>query len=119
MTVAPSLATARWEQGRQRAAQLRHFYVHVLAFVVGNTTAFVVNWMTMGNGNHSWWFQWGLVVWTTALAVHGLTVVGRSRWLGPEWERRQIERYLRATGGADDGADGDGADAVTRRAASR
>jgi len=52
--------------------------------------------MTLGDGSHSWWFQWGLVVWATALAVHGLTVVGRARWLGPEWEQRQIDRYLRA-----------------------
>ena len=84
MTGDGPLATSRWEQARRRATQLRHFYVHVLAFAVGNTTAFVVNWMTLGDGSHSWWFQWGLVVWATALAVHGLTVVGRARWLGPE-----------------------------------
>jgi hypothetical protein len=91
-------ATAPWEQARRRATQLRHFYIHVLAFLVGNAAAFIVNWMTLGDGTHSWWFQWGLLVWSTALAAHGLSVVGGARWLGPEWEQRQIDRYLTRAG---------------------
>jgi hypothetical protein len=90
-------ATAQWEQARRRATQLRHFYIHALAFLVGNATAFLVNLMTLGDGS-SWWFQWGLLVWSTALAAHGLTVVGGTRWLGPEWEQRQIDRYLAGAG---------------------
>ena len=88
----------RREQARRRAAQVRAFYIHVLAFIVGNVTAFIVNWMTLSDGDHPWWFQWGLLVWSAALAVHGLTVVGRTAWLGPDWEQRKIDRYLRADG---------------------
>jgi hypothetical protein len=91
-------ATAPWEQARRRATQLRHFYIHVLVFLVGNATAFLLNLMTLGDGRHSWWFQWGLLVWSTALGAHGLTVVGGTRWLGPEWEQRQIDRYLAGAG---------------------
>ena len=86
--------SAAWERARGRVAQLRHFYIHALAFVLGNTVGFVVNWLTLGDGQNPWWFQWGLLVWSTALAVHALTLAGRGRLLGPAWERRKIEQYL-------------------------
>jgi hypothetical protein len=87
---------ARWEQARRRAQQLRHFYIHVLAFAIGNVVAFFINWMTLGDGADSWWFQWGLLVWAAALAVHALTLAGRGAFLGPGWEQRKIDQYLRA-----------------------
>jgi hypothetical protein len=84
------------DRARRRAARLRGFYIHCVAFVAGNTVAFVVNWMTRGEGG-SWWFQWGLLVWAAALAIHGLTVLGSGSWLGPEWEDRKVAQFLRAS----------------------
>jgi hypothetical protein len=86
------------ERVRRRVVRLRGFYIHCLAFVIGNTVAFLVNWMTLGDGNNSWWFQWGLIVWATALAVHGLTVIRAGSWLGPEWEDRKVAQLLRVHG---------------------
>jgi hypothetical protein len=80
---------------RRRAGRLRGFYIDCVAFVAGNTVAFVINWMTRGEGG-SWWFQWGLLVWATALAIHGLTVLGSGSWLGSEWEDRKVAQFLRA-----------------------
>ena len=88
-------AAAR-EQARRRAGQLRNFYIHIVVFVVGNLAAFLINWMTLSSGDNPWWFQWGLLVWSVALAVHGVTVVGRNSWLGPSWEQRKIAQYLQA-----------------------
>ena len=85
--------TAEWERAHLRAVQLRHFYVHALAFTVGNIVAFLINWLTRANGGN-WWFQWGLLVWGSALAVHGLTLAGRGAFLGPAWEERKITKYL-------------------------
>jgi hypothetical protein len=84
----------QWERARRRVVQLRHFYVHVLAFAVGNTVAFIVNCLTLSNGDNPWWFQWGLLVWGTALAVHALTLVGRGGFFGPDWEERKVTKYL-------------------------
>jgi len=40
--------------------------------------------MTLGNGDHQWWFQWALIVWSVALAVHAITVVGNGAWFGTD-----------------------------------
>jgi hypothetical protein len=95
MTVADDIDELALERARRRAARLRGFYIHCLAFVAGNTVAFLINLMTRGNGDGSWWFQWGLIVWATALAIHGLTVLGSTSWLGPEWEDRKVAQFLR------------------------
>ena len=86
--------TADWERARRRAGQLRHFYIHALAFTVGNFVAFFINWLTLSNGDNPWWFQWGLLVWGSALAVHALTLTRSGTFLGPEWEQRRIAKYL-------------------------
>jgi len=83
-----------WERARRRAVQLRHFYVHVLAFTVGNLVAFFVNWLTLSSGDNPWWFQWGLLVWGSALAVHALTLMASGSFFGLEWEQRKIAKYL-------------------------
>jgi len=83
-----------WERARRRAVQLRHFYVHGLAFVVGNSVAFFINWLTLSSGDNPWWFQWGLLVWGSALAVHAITLSGHGRFLGPRWEQHKIDEYL-------------------------
>jgi hypothetical protein len=91
-----NVADPRYERARRDAARLRGFYVHCLAYVLGNTTNFVVNWMTRHNDG-DWWFQWALVAWTVALAVHGITVIGKGAWLGAAWEDRKISDYLNET----------------------
>lgn len=88
--------TVAYERARQDAARLRGFYVHCLVFVLGNTTNVIVNWMTRQDGGN-WWFQWALIAWTVALAVHGLTIAGRRSWFGPDWEQRKIRQYMTKT----------------------
>ena len=83
------------DYAQRRVAQLRRFYVHCIAFVAGNTLAFLINWMTLSAGDHPWWFQWGLLVWSSALAIHGLTLVGHGRFFGPAWEARKVAEYER------------------------
>jgi 2TM domain len=83
----------RYEQARRRAIRLRGFYIHSLAFVLGNTANFIMNLITRQNGG-DWWFQWVLIPWSIALGIHALTLVGQGAWFGPNWEERKIRRYL-------------------------
>jgi hypothetical protein len=71
-----------YEQARRRAIRLRGFYIHSLAFVLGNTANFIVNVITRQNAG-DWWFQWVLILWSIALGVHALTLVGQGAWFGP------------------------------------
>lgn len=88
--VSPAIVYA---QARQHAARRRGFYVHCLAYVLGNTTNIIVNWITRQSGGN-WWFQWPLIAWTVALGVHAITVASRGAWLGPAWEERKVRNYL-------------------------
>jgi hypothetical protein len=81
------------EEALRHVRQLRGFYIHCLLFVVGNTANVLVNVATRGEGGN-WWFQWPLIAWSVVLAVHGLTVVGRGSWLGPNWEERKVREYM-------------------------
>jgi hypothetical protein len=94
MTRIPQPSDAAIERARRSATRIRNFYIHCLAFIVGNLVAFLINWMTLGDGDNPWWFQWGLLIWATALAIHGLTVLGSGRWLGAEWEERKVAQLL-------------------------
>lgn len=78
----------------RRAARLRGLYIHALAFVLGNATNVVVNWLTLGDGTGRWWFQWALIAWTVALGVHAITVLGNGVWFGTDWEERKVRQYL-------------------------
>jgi hypothetical protein len=90
----PDTANPAYSQARQHAARVRGFYVHCLAYALGNLTNIVVNWITRQHGGN-WWFQWPLIAWTVALAVHAITITARGSWLGPRWEERQIRKYLK------------------------
>lgn len=92
------------EAALRRAARLRGLYIHCLAFVLGNAANLVVNAMTRRAGGN-WWFQWALVAWTVALAVHAITVLGNGAWFGPAWEERKVRQYLRADRVTDDPPD--------------
>jgi hypothetical protein len=89
-TTSPAL---RYEQARRRAIRLRHFYVHCLAFLACNTANLTVNLITRQSGN-DWWFQWVLIPWSVALAIHALTLVSQGTWLGPVGVERKIRRYV-------------------------
>jgi hypothetical protein len=52
MAMTTETEDARYERARLDAARLRGFYVHVLAFVLGNAANFVINWITRQNGGN-------------------------------------------------------------------
>ncbi len=89
------------DEASRYVRRLRAFYVHCLAFLIGNAANVLINWITRGSGGN-WWFQWPLIVWGLALGVHGLTVVGKGSWLGPAWEERKVRDYLAAHSSPDD-----------------
>ena len=67
---------------------LRDFYAHVfmyLTFVIVFGFAF---------GFDRPLIYWGALGWGAGLAVHGLTVYEVIKFLGPAWEKKQIEKRL-------------------------
>ena len=78
-----------YRQARKRAESLQGLYVHVLVFAVVNLGLFAINLLTRGDGG-AWWFQWPLLVWGIALALHMLAEL--TPVFSPEWVDRKARR---------------------------
>ena len=82
---------ARYQRARQRVQALRGFYTHLAVYIIVNIGLFLIDLLT---GPGGWWFYWPLLGWGIGLAAHAFSVFGTTRWLGPEWEERQIRKEL-------------------------
>ncbi|MFN8105178.1 MAG: 2TM domain-containing protein [Acidimicrobiia bacterium] len=84
----------RYKAAKKRVEDIKGFYVHLLIYVCVNAGLFVINAVTSWG---AWWFYWSMIGWGIGLVVHALTVfVFEGRWLGPDWERRRIDKILSA-----------------------
>ncbi len=83
---------ARAEQEAfEHVTRLRKFYLHVIRYLIVVSGLAVINLLT---SPHHLWVLWVMLGWGIGLASHGARVfVGRG-FLGPEWERRQVEKRL-------------------------
>lgn len=70
---------------------LRRFYLHLLRYVVVVLALVAVNLLTTP---HQWWVLWVMAGWGIAIAFHAARVFQPTSFLGPEWERRQVEKRL-------------------------
>lgn len=91
---APSEASSgdtEYRQARERAEMIQGLYVHLLVFSVINVGLLAINWLTRGDDG-SWWFQWPLLIWGIALAIHLLVTVAPVFSSG--WVERRVQRTL-------------------------
>lgn len=85
---------SRYQAAKARVEALRGFYIHLTVYIVVNIGLFLIDTLaTPGN----LWFFWPLAGWGIAVAIHGLSVLGRGRWLGAEWEERKIREQMEAS----------------------
>ncbi len=83
----------RYKRAKERVDALRSFYIHLLTYLLVNTSLFVLNLLTRGrNGN--WWFYWPLFGWGIGLASHAITVFGIFGLFGHGWEERKIREMM-------------------------
>lgn len=74
----------------------RIFYLLLGIWVVLSVMWFTID---MLDGSDSYWFYWPMLGVGAGVAVTGLVLLGVGGLLGPEWERRQVENYVRRRGG--------------------
>ena len=67
---------------------IKEFYTHLLMFVIF-AIAIVV---TRDTGEPI--IRWGLLGWGAGVLIHGLVAFEKIRLIGPQWEKRQIEKRL-------------------------
>lgn len=71
--------------------KLRRFYVHCFRYVLVNLVLLAVN---LTQTPERLWVLWVIGGWGIGLLMHAFRVFGPDWMLGPEWEKRQVEKRL-------------------------
>lgn len=83
--------TREEKEAMEYVQNLKGFYGHLLSYVVVITALFIIN--LMSDPDYIW-AKWPMLGWGIGLALHGVKLFQFPTLLGPEWERRQIEKRL-------------------------
>lgn len=76
---------------RREVRMLRGFYLHLTVFLMVNGGLAAFQWLAHPERPHLHFVTLG---WGIALAIHGLRVLVRGRWLGHEWEEAKVRSLL-------------------------
>jgi hypothetical protein len=88
------------EDARRHVRRKRIFFAVVAIWVVLSAMWLLID---LRDDSSSWWFYWPMLGTGTAVAVTGIVLLGVGGLFGADWERREIERYLRRRGSEPDG----------------
>jgi transcriptional regulator with XRE-family HTH domain len=80
------------EEAFKYVRNLRRFYTHVLKYIVVSLVLLAVN--VYFTPQHLW-VLWVMGGWGLGVLMHASRVFGPNWFLGPEWERKQVENRLR------------------------
>lgn len=90
-TSADTLYDQQEAEAFQYVRKLRGFYIHVFQYIVVNLFLLAINFLT---STHHLWVFWVMGGWGLGLVFHGFRTFRSHGLLGPEWERRQVEKRL-------------------------
>jgi 2TM domain len=84
------------EEARRHVRRKRIFYA-----ILGGWIALSLMWFTidmLDDGTDSLWFYWPMFGTGIAVAIVGVALLGLGGLLGADWERREVDKYLRRRG---------------------
>ncbi|RMX06267.1 helix-turn-helix domain-containing protein [Allofranklinella schreckenbergeri] len=88
-SASPSLAEQEEALALRHVRRLKAFYRHAMVYALVMPSLFVIDALTSPG---LWWAQWPALGWGLTLLIKGLRL---SDWpMGPEWEKRQVEKRL-------------------------
>jgi len=99
-TVRSELSSESLEDARRYVRRKRIFYT-----VLGVWIALSVMWFAIDalDDSSSWWFYWPMLGTGIGVAITGIVLLGLGGLFGADWERREIDKYLRRRGSEPDG----------------
>ena len=83
-----------YEYASQRIKQKKRLMRHFILFIAGSILLIIIN-PILGMGNDFFikdWFVWAILLWVFFFLVHALNVFVMNRFMGKEWEARQLEK---------------------------
>ena len=84
----------QYEYARKRVKQKKRLMQHFVVFLAGSIVLIIIN-PILGIGKDFFikdWFVWAILIWVLFFLIHLLNVLFMSKFMGKEWEDRQIEK---------------------------
>ncbi len=84
----------QFEYAQQRIKQKKKLMRHFILFLSGSVLLIIIN-PVLGIGNDFFiqnWFVWAILLWTFFFLIHLLNVFVMNRFMGKEWENKQLEK---------------------------
>ncbi|MDD1502124.1 MULTISPECIES: 2TM domain-containing protein [unclassified Lysinibacillus] len=81
----------KYERSIKRVRALKSFYIHLFVYIIVNLGLIIIN---LFSSPGSLWFIYTLLGWGIGIVAHGISVFSRGKFLGEEWEKRQLEKYM-------------------------
>ncbi len=78
------------EKARERVAELKAFYVHLMTYIVGCIFFIAINYIYTPNGH---WAIFPILGWGIGILSHALRTFDIPLF-GKEWEERKIKEYV-------------------------
>jgi predicted nucleic acid-binding Zn ribbon protein len=94
-TVLSESSNESLEEARRYVRRKRIFFMVVGIWIVLCVMWFVID---MRDDSSSTWFYWPMLGTGIAVAITGIVLLGIGGLFGAEWERREIDKYLRRQG---------------------
>lgn len=86
------------ERAQERARQKRRLYQHFIIFLIGSVVLIILNVIfDFGKDIRPFgldWFVWAIIFWSLILLAHMFNVYITNKFLGKDWENRQIEKLV-------------------------
>ena len=86
-----ALAQQQEKEAFRYVRRLRRFFMHLYVYLVVVLALFAINLIT---SPHRLWAFWVLIGWGLGVALQASLVFRPSWFLGPQWERAQVEKRL-------------------------
>ncbi|MBL4724379.1 MAG: 2TM domain-containing protein [Lutibacter sp.] len=84
-----------YENARELVKQKKHLYFHFVIFLIGSVFLIVLNkFLKIGETIIENWFVWAIILWLFFLVLHFVHVFITNRFMGKEWERKQIDKLI-------------------------
>jgi amino acid permease len=84
-----------YENARNRVQQKKRLYYHFVLFLIGSVFLIILNKvLNYGENYIENWFVWVVSFWFILLCLHFVNVFFVNRFLGKEWQRKQIEKLV-------------------------
>lgn len=86
------------EKAQERARQKKRLIQHFIFFLIGSVIFIILNaFLEYGTDIQPFgldWFVWAIMIWAVILILHAYNVFVTHKFLGKDWENRQIERLV-------------------------